>query len=63
MKHIVTSLMFLLLYGIFPFRAANAEEQEEVIIVSEEVGEVIDAEERERFGLWPDIEGFKSATF
>lgn len=63
MKHISMGLVFLLLLKITPFSVAIAEEKGKVIIISEEVGEVIDAEERERFGLWSGIEGFKSAIF
>jgi len=37
--------------------------REQQIIVSERVGDVIDAEEREQFGLFPTIEGFQEARF
>lgn len=33
------------------------------IVISERVGDVIDAEEREQFGLFPGIEEFKEAQF
>lgn len=33
------------------------------IVISERVGETIDAEEQEQFGLFPGIEDFKAATF
>ncbi len=33
------------------------------IVVSERVGDVIDAEEREQFGLFPAVDGFKEARF
>jgi hypothetical protein len=63
MKYISFVLVLLILLQITPFSVAFAEENEKVIIISEEVGEVIDAEERERFGLWPEIKGFKSTIF
>jgi hypothetical protein len=42
---------------------AFAEEQETIIIISVEVGEVIDKEEREHYQLFQQVNGFKSATF
>ncbi len=63
MKYISITFVFLLLLEISPFSVAFAENKEKVIVISERVGEVIDAEERERFGLWPEIKGFKSAVF
>jgi len=63
MRSFSISLLFFLMLEITPFNVAIAEEHEKVIIISEEVGEVIDAEERERFGLWPEIKGFKSTIF
>jgi len=35
----------------------------EQIVISERVGDTIDPDERERFGLFPGIEDFKAATF
>ena len=35
------------------------EEKEEIIIISKRVGGVIDMEEREKYNLFPDIEGFQ----
>ncbi|UCG31033.1 MAG: hypothetical protein JSV53_03935 [candidate division WOR-3 bacterium] len=37
--------------------------RERPIVVSERVGDVVDAEEREQFGLFPAIEGFQEARF
>jgi len=63
MKYLFIISVFLAEFWIASFNIALAEDQEKVIIISEKVGEVIDAEERERFGLWPAIKGFKSAVF
>jgi len=63
MKYISIGLIFLLVVEISPFSVAFAEENEKVIIISEKVGEVIDVEERDRYTLFPQIEGFKSAVF
>jgi hypothetical protein len=59
-KVLLSSIFFTLIMVVFNSVFA---EGEEVIVISEEVGEVIDAEERERFGLWPEIEGFRSVRF
>ena len=37
--------------------------REEPIVVSWRVGDVIDAEEREQYGLFPTVEGFQEAQF
>ena len=63
MKYLFIISVFLAEFWIASFNIALAEDQEKVIIISEKVGEVIDVEERERFGLWPAIKGFKSAVF
>jgi len=58
-------LSLLLFFSIFCFSSVQlyAQEKEgEVIIISERVGEEIDKEEREKFGLFPDIIGFQSAV-
>ena len=62
-KYFFIISVFLVVSWIAAFNIAFAENKEKVIVISERVGEVIDAEERERFGLWPEIKGFKSATF
>ena len=47
----------------FFFNTVYAQEEEgEIIVVSERVGEVIDIKERNRYNLFPDIKGFKSAV-
>ncbi|UCD05302.1 MAG: hypothetical protein JSV98_09330 [candidate division WOR-3 bacterium] len=38
-------------------------EREQPIVVSERVGDVIDAKERDQFGLFPAVEGFQEARF
>ncbi|MBI4551409.1 MAG: hypothetical protein HY710_04025 [Candidatus Latescibacteria bacterium] len=54
---------FSLLMGTFVMPAAAQEPEGRVIVVSPRVGEVIDAGERERFGLFPMIHTFHSARF
>lgn len=58
-------LMVLLIVctGLCRVSNAFADTKEEVIVVSEIVGEVIDAEEREKFRLFEAYKGFKSAVF
>ena len=63
MKYLSFIFGFLVVSWFPSLNIALAEDQEKVIIISEKVGEVIDAEERERYGLWPEIKGFKSVTF
>lgn len=55
--------LFLVIAILTPYSIAIAEDYEKVIIISEKVGEVIDAQERAKFGLWPEIKGFKSTIF
>jgi len=62
MKCVSCVLVLLIFFQITPLSMAFAEDHEKVVIISERVGEMIDAEERERFGLWPTIKGFKSAV-
>ena len=38
-------------------------QEEEIIIISDEVGEVIDLEERSKYNLFPAVKGFQSAVF
>ena len=58
-------LMVLLIVctGLCRVSNAFADNKEEVIVVSEIVGEVIDADEREKFQLFEAYKGFKSAVF
>lgn len=63
MKYLSFIFGFLVVSWFPSLNIALAEDKEKVIVISEKVGEVIDAEERERFGLWPAIKGFKSAVF
>lgn len=63
MKYLSIGLAFLFLFEIIPFGGATAEEHGKVIIVSSKLGEVIDVEERDRYALFPQIKGFKSAVF
>jgi hypothetical protein len=56
----------LLLYLVFNgtlFSILFADEGGKLVIVSDKVGEAIDKEERERYNLFPQIKGFKSAIF
>ncbi len=63
MKYLSFISVFLVVSWIPSFNIALAEDQEKVIIISEEVGEVIDTEERAKFNLWPEIKGFISTVF
>jgi uncharacterized membrane protein len=61
-------LIFLLLLVLSTLASSSkrscARQQEgEIIIISEKVGEVIDLEERNKYNLFPDIEGFQSVVF
>ena len=47
---------------ILPLRSSAQEEQGEVVVISEQVGEEIDKEEKNNFGLFPNIKGFQSAV-
>jgi len=51
---------FMLLGGVC---IVYAQTEEKVIVISDRVGEVIDKEERESFGLFEAYKGFKSAVF
>lgn len=42
---------------------AWTEDQEKVIVISDKVGEVIDAQEREQYNILPAVKNFKSAVF
>jgi hypothetical protein len=48
--------------NIFTIRLHSQENKEELIVISERVGAVLDLEERNTCGLFPTINGFKSAT-
>lgn len=56
---------FSLLVDVFtiPMPVAAQEPEGQVIVVSPRVGEVIDAEERERLKLFPGIPEFRSTAF
>jgi len=55
--------LFLVIAILTPCSIAIAEDYEKVIVISDKVGDVIDAVERAKFGLWPEIKGFKSTIF
>ena len=56
--------LILLSIILFSFTWLSAQEEENnIIIVSKLVGEWVDLEERNRYNLFPDIEGFYSAVF
>lgn len=63
MKYFFTPFLFLVIAILTPYSIAIAEDSEKVIVVSDKVGEIIDAQERAKYGLWPEIKGFKSAIF
>ena len=62
---------YLEVTGIFDFSLVRLKEEEEksraiekdVVIISETVGEVIDLEERNRYGLFREVDGFLSASY
>lgn len=62
-----TLFSFVLLFigiAFLSFQQLYAQDEEgEIVIISEHVGEIIDLEERNTYNLFPDIEGFKSAVF
>lgn len=49
--------------GLSSFCILHAQTEEKMIVISEKVGEVIDAEERAYFALFEAYKGFKSAVF
>jgi hypothetical protein len=63
MKHMVIVLVFSFLIAFALLCAAKAQDKEQVIVISENVGDVVDIEERDRYQLFPQIKGFKSAVF
>ncbi len=48
---------------ICPGNSVFSAEGEKVIVLSEKIGDVIDREERDYFGMFQAYEGFKSAVF
>ena len=62
---------YLEVTGIFDFSMIRLREEKEkpqaidkdVVIISETVGEVIDLEERNRYGLFREVDGFLSAAY
>jgi len=61
-----SSIILVLLAGFMllaSVRIVYAQSQEKIIVISDRVGEVIDAEERAHFGLFEAYKGFKSAVF
>lgn len=58
---IVVFLVFFFLCSFFT--AGYSQEEGELYIISEKVGEEIDAGEREKYDLFPDMSGFQSAKF
>ncbi len=57
------SIFCLIILSLTSFQQLHAQEEGEIIIISELVGEVIDLEERNKYNLFPYIEGFQSAVF
>ena len=56
-------LLFISIF-ILSFNQIYAQEEEgEIFIISEKVGEVIDLEERNKYNLFPAVKGFQSAVF
>jgi hypothetical protein len=49
--------------ALFTISEVFADTGEKVLIISEKLGETIDTEEREKYGLFPATKGFKEAVF
>lgn len=60
---IATILIGSLILGFFTVSEVSADNGEKVIIISEKLGEFIDTEEREKYGLFPATKGFKQGVF
>lgn len=62
-KILLCALMALYFLTPTSAQVVDQEDEGEVIIISRRVGEMIDLEERNRFGLFSGVEGFRSARF
>lgn len=63
MNRIIVHILLVLQVGFFITNIAHAEDKEKVIIISERIGGVFDAEERQCFTFLPAIKNFNSAVF
>jgi hypothetical protein len=59
----ISMLVISLLNCTYMLKQYDVYERQDVIVFTEEIGEVIDAEERERYDLFPGVEGFQDARF
>ena len=57
------SIMFFICAYLLTLIPLSAQEEGEIIIISERVGKEIDQEEREKFKLFQGIDGFRSAVY
>ncbi len=62
MKYLLIFFVFVV-FCVAPFKPAQAQTQEKVIVISEKVGELIDEQERRLYHLFPWTQGFESAVF
>lgn len=56
-------VLFICCAFSFSFSQSSAREEGEIIIISERVGKEINLEERNKYELFPDVKGFKSAVY
>jgi len=61
-KSILSIVLFISTF-IFTFTQLSAQEEGEIIVISERVGKEIDQEEREKFKLFQEVKGFQSAVY
>jgi hypothetical protein len=63
MKNKIIFFFFMLSLNSNAIQTLAQEMQQEVLVISEKVGEEIDRKEREKYGLFPAVENFVSAKF
>jgi len=56
-------ILYSICFVSFLFNQLNAQEENEIIIISERVGKEIDLKENEKFKIFPNITGFQSAVY
>ena len=61
-QKLVIFVILLIIILLLSNRLLAQEQEGEIVIISERVGEVIDLEERNKFNLFRFVEGFQSAT-
>lgn len=64
LKTLFSPVLLFIGIAFLSFQQLYAQDEEgEIVIICEHVGEIIDLKERNTYNLFPDIEGFKSAVF